>query len=522
MRGLDDRVIRADYLEWILTGTRDDQTSIRNVRIVGAVIEGEIALTGALITHPLDFTECTFTAAPQLLDATVLSLRLERCTVPGISATGLTVHGSIDLTGIISTGEVRLLRAKVGGALILEGSQLSSAETGVALMASQAHFGSSVRFIRSTVEGQVRLIGARIGGVLNARSATFRNPGQLCFQAERIEVDEGIWFNREDVDSDSSTVEGRVTIDGARVAGSVDFSGCTMSAPELNTKDFDLAGQLVNLQATGIRVGRNLLCRDGFSATGVIAMNSAAVERTISFDGARISPIRLGGVEIAVIRLADASAQTLTLTFAEPPNHLDLTNAKVGLLNDAEESWPAAIALDGLTYERLSSATTVTVARRLTWLTRGEKGYLPQPYEQLAAVYQRSGQEQEARSVGFEKQKQRARTLRRFARIWPLILGATVGYGYKTWMAGVWLVVLLIGGSALFAAGSTVPTTTMGPEFNPLIYTVDLLVPVVEFGQESNWRPEGTLRWLAWGYTAAGWILTSAVAAGLTRLLKRA
>ena len=60
-----------------------------------------------------------------------------------------------------------------------------------------------------------------------------------------------------------------------------------------------------------------------------------------------------------------------------------------------------------------------------------------------------------------------------------------------------------------------------GPAFNPLVYTLDLLLPVIDFGQEHAYQPHGAAQWLAYGLIAAGWILATTVAAGLTRVLNR-
>jgi len=53
------------------------------------------------------------------------------------------------------------------------------------------------------------------------------------------------------------------------------------------------------------------------------------------------------------------------------------------------------------------------------------------------------------------------------------------------------------------------------------VYTIDLLLPIVDFGQERAYQPTGAAQWLAYGLTAAGWILATTVAAGLTHVLKR-
>ena len=55
---------------------------------------------------------------------------------------------------------------------------------------------------------------------------------------------------------------------------------------------------------------------------------------------------------------------------------------------------------------------------------------------------------------------------------------------------------------------------------NALAYTLDVLLPVGDFGQQTAWQPEGPAMYASWAFMAAGWILTTAVAAGLTRFLR--
>jgi hypothetical protein len=43
----------------------------------------------------------------------------------------------------------------------------------------------------------------------------------------------------------------------------------------------------------------------------------------------------------------------------------------------------------------------------------------------------------------------------------------------------------------------------------------------VNFGQRQAWIPQGPALALSWFLTAAGWILTTAIAAGLANALKR-
>ena len=49
----------------------------------------------------------------------------------------------------------------------------------------------------------------------------------------------------------------------------------------------------------------------------------------------------------------------------------------------------------------------------------------------------------------------------------------------------------------------------------------DLLVPVVNLGQDGLWRTSGASAWVASVLTAVGWLLLSTGAAGATRILTR-
>jgi hypothetical protein len=162
------------------------------------------------------------------------------------------------------------------------------------------------------------------------------------------------------------------------------------------------------------------------------------------------------------------------------------------------------------------------VERRVAWVRR-HPGYAAQPYEQLASWYRQIGHDDDARRVLLAKQRHRRRTLSLPARLWGHLLEATVGYGYRPWRAGGWLTALILLGSTVFAAHT--PTATepgQVPPFNPLVYTLDLLIPIGGLGQRTSWYWEGgTAAWLSYALIAAGWILTTAVLAGITRTLNR-
>lgn len=98
----------------------------------------------------------------------------------------------------------------------------------------------------------------------------------------------------------------------------------------------------------------------------------------------------------------------------------------------------------------------------------------------------------------------------------------TVGYGYRPLRAGLWLAALFIIGTTAFTLKHPPPLSHgNAPDFSPALYTLDLLLPIVSFGQETAFNPHGWQQWLAATLIASGWILASTIAAGATRVLSR-
>jgi hypothetical protein len=88
---------------------------------------------------------------------------------------------------------------------------------------------------------------------------------------------------------------------------------------------------------------------------------------------------------------------------------------------------------------------------------------------------------------------------------------------------------ILVRPAVLFSLGvivyRTVPPAPLKPgetpHFNALAYTIDLLLPVVDLGQEHAFNPAGPTQWFSYLLVAAGWVLVSTVAAGIARTLSR-
>ncbi|MEV6828158.1 hypothetical protein [Amycolatopsis sp. NPDC051102] len=543
------RTVPAELIARLVTGT---QTPPRAVRLAGARVTGRLDLESAILRCPLVLEGCSFEEPVTLEQAQAATIRLPYCHVPAIAADELNVRGALVLAGLVaSEGGVSLSGAQVDGHLDLDGATLANAH-GPALNADSLTVGRMM-FCRNgfTAEGEVGLIGAQIGGNLEFDGAVLTANGRYALNADSLTVDQSVYCRN------GFTAVGEVSLLGASVAGSLDFGGATLN---------NACGYA--LYAGGLTVGRGMFCRHGFTALGEVNVLSANVGDNFDFADAQLRNFggyALNGGNLTVERgmfcrnhftavgetsllgaqiggslvftdatltnpdglaldLESARAGALFLTPREPPGGIvDLTNARVTSFHDAVDGWPTAMRLRGFTYDVLEN-DTVTVRARLKWLARHQGGYAPGLYDQLAAAYRRDGHTQAARRVGIAKQWRRRQALNLLGKAWNWLLYLTVGYGYRTWLAGLWLAGLVAVGTAVFAGaypGQMKAASATVPEFQPAAYTLDVMLPVVDLGQKKNWFPQDTAQVWSWVLTGAGWVLTTAVVAGLTNALKR-
>jgi hypothetical protein len=104
-------------------------------------------------------------------------------------------------------------------------------------------------------------------------------------------------------------------------------------------------------------------------------------------------------------------------------------------------------------------------------------------------------------------------------------LDAAVGYGYRTRRAlGALLAVIGIGW-LMFALASwdhLREIKTQRPQFEPWLYSIDAVLPVINLGQESAWAPTGLVFEIWYAFSViAGWLLSLGLIAALTAALFR-
>jgi hypothetical protein len=663
-----NRRVRAQFLCKLLNDAGEpDAPHARVLHLVGARITGTLDLEAARLVCPVILRDCSVEVPVNLQQAQAQLLRLPGCHLPGLNAKQLQTAGDLQLDqGFVANGEVNLRGAHIGGDLVFESAELNNPD-GVALRASGltvdhnlsctggfiargelnligARIGGSLSFEGATLlnpgryaltggrmtvggavffghsldhrggftaEGEVRLVGARIGGFLSCRGATFNNPDAVALAAGGLNVEQSALLG------DGFTAQGEIVLLGAQIGGGLSFTGgATLTNPSGNALnasrlsvgqamfcgqaldsrgDFVGRGQVrivdarigafltfegatlqnpngialaadrltvnadlffedsrtvgeirlldgrvnslvcsgatfVNdqgpaLNAKGLSVTHDLLFTDGFTAKGEVNLRGAHIGGQLTFEGASLASPSAD----QALTLQELEVQVLDLRPKTPPaGHVDLTHARTRVLIDSEAVWPQSLGLWNFSYDVLHEHPKVDVTSRLTWLERDPRGYAPQLYQRLAAVYRQAGRDEDARRVAIAKQRRRRQTLSWPGRMWNSLLWWTVGYGYRTWQAGLWLLGLLAVGAAVFGAAhpDAMPVAKKAasdtiPAFQPWVYSLDVLLPVVNLHQEEFWIPEGIARWWAWLAILAGWLLTTVVVAALSGLLKK-
>ncbi|MFJ7240247.1 membrane-associated oxidoreductase [Streptomyces olivaceus] len=356
-----------------------------------------------------------------------------------------------------------------------------------------------LRLTRARFSGMVRLAGAEVTGSLYLESTRIDAPDAEgpVLQLNQAVLGADLW-------APGLRAGGEVRLTGARVAGTVNLTDAVLGRPG----------------------GGTALHAETLSAEADVLLRRAEVRGRLELRGARIP----GRLDLSHARLANPGGTALRasscvigeLWLREGPvvqGTLNLRRTQVDVLFLQPEMVPAWVRLNDLTYTSL--VPHEPAERRLPMLEKGDS-YLPFLYEQLTAAYRRIGDDDAARSVQLAKQRRRRRTLPWYGRLWGHLQDVTVGYGFRPVRAGGWLLSLLAAGALVY--GLHHPPALKpdeAPDFNPVFYTLDLLLPVISFGQEAAFSPRGWYQTLSYVLVVTGWILATTVVTGLTRTVSR-
>jgi hypothetical protein len=466
------------------TGTGDDGA----VRLTGARVGGSVLCDGAVLSNDSGpglvayglqagqdvFLRRGFTAtgtgdrgAVRLVGANIAGnldctgAAMRNASGPALLADGVDVGQDMQCDHLIADGGV-VLGGHIGRLLSFEGAALNN-RGGLALLSDGLRVDGAM-FCRNgfTVQGEVRLPGARVGGRLYFDGAKLSNPGGRALVASRLTVGQDMYCRKQKVPGHEEpfVAEGAVILTGAHVGGNLDCTGAQLrndSGPALH--------------ADSLQVDQAMLLNGGFTATGssedgAVRLSGAHIGSTLQCDGAilrndsgsalrafrlqvdgdiymtggftatgskdrgavRLTGARIGGsLDCSGAELRNDSGPALlayglqvgqdvyltrkfTATSGGEREVINLRTTRVGGAFDFQperlehtDDPRKRLKVDGLTYTGVpgpSSGPEPNPAERWRELLRhGTPAYTAQPYQQLAAGYRALGDDRQARKT---------------------------------------------------------------------------------------------------------------------------
>ena len=421
VHGLHSDGLRVDgdmFLNKQFTST--DHSELGAVRLLGAHIGGELSLNGARLINE---------AGPALYGD---SLRVD----------GNMVLDKFTAVGDCAIGAVRMVDARIGGQLSLNGARLTN-EAGPAFGGDRLQLGGSMFLDGFTAvghggDGAVRMVGARIGGQLSLSGARLTNEAGPAFGGDGLQVDRDMFLN------DGFTAVGRGELGAVRLPGACIGGQLTVSGARLTNE----AGPA--LDGDGLQVDEDMFLNEeftavGHSAAGAVRLAAARIGGVLSLNGARLT-----NDQGLALYLEDARARSVRLpAVVVCPSGADMTT---------ECDAPSLkVNVGGLEY---TSIVDVSWEQWLHLLRRHTTDYMPMPYQQLAARQKAAGHDRDARRTLIAQQQDlraRGQIGGKLSIAVHWLWGALAGYGYRAGRTALaLLVVLALAGGLGWWAGHTV------------------------------------------------------------------
>jgi hypothetical protein len=531
----------------------DELVSSSGIRLVGATIGGQLSLANAALKGGADNRKAPLpalnadraeVAGDMFCDGLVSSgeIRLLQAKIGGqlslkegeldgkvsdnhpqlaFSADGFEVAGDMVCIELVAKGEVRMLQAKIGGQLILNDAKL---ETGRADdgSPSPAFDGDGFEVTGDmfcdglVANGEIRMLQAKIGGQLTlnaARLSGASSKGQplLAFCADAFEVAGGMFCY------------GLVCNGEMRLPGATILSVFVLKNATLNGWTGKNGGTRPALNGDRAHIAGSMLC-EPINSNGEMRLRSTVIDGQLSLAGALFE----GPIEHTSLCLHRSKIDELFLSFRGIEGGLDLRDASVQCLWDAGGGaflgqLPKKLRLDGFRYE--SFREPLDADKRIDWVSRSqEENHYPDVYAQLAEAFRRVGNRGDARKVAIANERRARRDCSNpLRRIWHDIQWLTVGYGYRNWLAILWLSVIMFGGTVLFKIFESdfVETKKHAPAFEPILYAIDATFPILELSQSRLWTATAGMAWVELGLAVSGYALIAAVVAAAAGLFNR-
>ena len=510
----------------------------------GAKIQGGVFLRGTKITGSAAFN--TTKIGGHFLGSSTKRHRTEFINPKGkaITAQGTTIQSNVLLRGVKIIGIAAFNGVKIIGQFSASSTAKHRTEfinpNGNAINAQGAVIKSDTFLDGAKIIGTTDFNGAKINGKFSASStpkycAEFITPNGKAINAQGVEIKDSIVINR------------------TKFRGKADFNRATVNGEfwAKGTSFIALTGKALQLQSAHIKAA-TVLTDFPHPPIGTLDFTSAHLEHlVIDGDSYPLGVLNLNGTTYTNID-DNRKSRDICEGWLTPIKNINIRrkNGQTAYEVMSKASKAGILSLkDGKTIHDIINEHVKAAEHH----TRH-----PFAYRQYAKVLDANGHEREARKVRYHAAqhltertaKNHPGLMRHVYRPWRFILKITTGYGEYLQYAGYWLIALLASGTLFFSiftddTGDMVPSRERFylseayqsyisdgelpegyPHFNGFIYSLDVMLPIVDLAQESHWRPrnvsQGTnfVRNYNRFHLLFGWFLSTIGLAGLTGLLR--
>lgn len=409
--------------------------------------------------------------------------------------------------GFKSNGKVNLFGADIKGQLVCIGGRIEhglkaqNLKTGTdVILSGVVKSNSEIALFESN--GEVSLSGANIGGQFVCTGSYFKEG----LKAPNLKTGASVLLGSPSNSNGEALMfnsDGGVDLSGADIGGQLDCTGGYFKE---------------GLNAVHLKTGAGVFLKEGFYSNGKVNLNEANI-------GGQLACFRGHFEEGLTAMHLKAGADVFLNERFDSNGDVDLFGANIGgQLSCTGGTFQKGLIADGLRYKEIDLGGDWK--KGLDWLSK-MRGDGFQPYEQLMMVYRRMGKPDWARKIGFELEKKKHEQLPEdLGRVGYSILKWTTGYGYKPFRLLWWAVSLPLFGAILFSnltqnfsskftsseyvpaflANEWIPSEGEAlihwretgqapqgyPEFQPFLYSLEAVFPVLPLGQLDKWSPTNT------------------------------
>jgi hypothetical protein len=525
-------------------------------------VDGDLILNGAQVTGACQLERATITgqfaaSGARFENSAADAINAKNCDCADFFLDNATVIGACDIAGATVKGQFT-----AGGATF-------DYPRGTAIRASTAHIGSW--FMRpgkdenknennngqpTSVHGTINLVRAHIAHDLDFQNVQLKAGHHLAISAREIVVEGSVYLWRE------SKVDGGIRFWGADIKGQLSLTDSSITSAMLARKRS--TDPLRPLPADA-------------DDSNTVLWTSLALDLSEARVGHLTMPDRLDNRPQGIIDLSRARIGTFTdFKAAWPPKVDRKTRACVERPCDENGRDADHLVLDGFEYEHLDNPdglpfgeTGAVAEARRDWLLGQSRDDVferlkPQPWRQLGKILAKQGYEDDARKISIQRRlsQRHAKGMWLGPRALNRALHWLADYGFNPWKTIGWSAAVVVVFSLLYwgvAAKYSDPKQPLAfnqrvfvqtlaadfvpgiqsnseanvqllqvyPRFDPLMYSLDVFLPLVDLGIEKYWRVN-TGTWLGVGlyYLSIlegiiGAILLLLIVTGFTGLLTR-